>query len=63
MFKTAMRTRLQEGDSPAQALNGVQRALFPLEPPQMFVTVAVLQGDGTNRIQFRGGGASTGVAL
>lgn len=52
MFKTAMRTRLQEGDSPAQALNGVHRALFPLKPPQMFVTVAVLQGDGTNRIRF-----------
>ena len=52
MFKTSMRTRLQEGDSPAQALNGVHRALFPLKPPQMFVTVAVLQGDGTNRIQF-----------
>jgi serine phosphatase RsbU (regulator of sigma subunit) len=52
MFKTAMRTRLQEGDSPAQALNGVHRALFPLKPPQMFVTVAVLQGDGTNRVQF-----------
>jgi serine phosphatase RsbU (regulator of sigma subunit) len=52
MFKTAMRTRLQEGDSPAQALNAVHRALFPLKPPQMFVTVAVLQGDGTNRVQF-----------
>jgi serine phosphatase RsbU (regulator of sigma subunit) len=52
MFKTAMRTRLQEGDSPAQALNGVHRALFPLKPPQMFVTVAVLQGDDTNRVQF-----------
>jgi len=52
MFKTAMRTRLQEGDSPAQALSGVHRALFPLKPPQMFVTVAVLQGDGTNRIRF-----------
>ncbi len=52
MFKTAMRTRLQEGDSPAQALDSVHRALFPLKPPQMFVTVAVLQGDGTNRVQF-----------
>jgi len=52
MFKTAMRTRLQEGDSPAQALNGVQQALFPLKPPQMYVTVAVLQGDGAKRIQF-----------
>jgi phosphoserine phosphatase RsbU/P len=52
MFKISMRTRLQEGDSPAQALNGVHRALFPLKPPQMFVTVAVLQGDGSNRIQF-----------
>jgi len=30
MFKTAMRTRLLEGDSPAQALNSVHRALFPL---------------------------------
>jgi sigma-B regulation protein RsbU (phosphoserine phosphatase) len=52
MFKTAMRTRLQEGDSPAQALNGVHQALLPLKPPHMFVTVAVLQGDGTNRIRF-----------
>jgi len=52
MFKTAMRTRLQEGDSPAQALAGVQRALSPLKPPQMFVTVAALQSAGANRILF-----------
>src|SRR5215467_2734938 len=52
MFKTAMRTRLQEGDSPAQAFNGVQQALFPLKPAHMYVTVAALQCNGANRIQF-----------
>ena len=56
MFKTAMRTRLLEGDSPAQALNGVHRALFPLKPPQMFVTVALLQSTGANRMQFASAG-------
>jgi sigma-B regulation protein RsbU (phosphoserine phosphatase) len=56
MFKTAMRTRLQEGDSPAQALTGVHRALFPLKPPQMFVTVAVLQSTSANRILFASAG-------
>jgi serine phosphatase RsbU (regulator of sigma subunit) len=56
MFKTAMRTRLMEGDSPAQALNGVHRALFPLKPPQMFVTVAMLQNTGANRMQFASAG-------
>jgi serine phosphatase RsbU (regulator of sigma subunit) len=56
MFKTAMRTRLQEGDSPAQALDGVHRALFPLKPPNMFVTVAVLQSNEANRIHFASAG-------
>ena len=56
MFKTAMRTRLQEGDSPAQALNGVHRALFPLKPTNMFVTVAVLQSNTGNQIRFASAG-------
>jgi len=56
MFKTAMRTRLPEGDSPAQALNGVHRALFPLKPPNMFVTVAVLQSNTENQIHFASAG-------
>lgn len=56
MFKTAMRTRLLEGDSPAQALIGVHRALFPLKPSNMFVTVAVLQGNGSSHIQFTSAG-------
>jgi phosphoserine phosphatase RsbU/P len=56
MFKTAMRTRLQEGDSPAQALDGVHRALFPLKPSNMFVTVAALQSNGANQIHFASAG-------
>jgi len=56
MFKTAMRTRLQEGDSPAQALNGVQKALLPLKPSNMFVTVAVLQSNAANEIYFASAG-------
>jgi serine phosphatase RsbU (regulator of sigma subunit) len=56
MFKTAMRTRLQEGDAPAQALDGVHRALFPLKPPNMFVTVAVLQSNAANQIHFASAG-------
>ena len=56
MFKTAMRTRLQEGDSPAQALNGVQEALFPLKPSNMFVTIAVLQSNTANQIHFASAG-------
>jgi len=56
MFKTAMRTRLQEGDAPAQALDGVHRALFPLKPSSMFVTVAVLQSNASNQIHFASAG-------
>jgi sigma-B regulation protein RsbU (phosphoserine phosphatase) len=56
MFKTAMRTRLLEGDSPAQALNGVHKALFPLKPSNMFVTVAVLQSNRVNQIHFASAG-------
>lgn len=56
MFKTAMRTRLQEGDSPAQALTGVQRTLIPLKPASMFVTVAVLQSDAANQIRLASAG-------
>ena len=56
MFKTAMRTRLQEGDSPAEALNGVQRTLSPLKPANMFVTVAVLQCDAANQIRMASAG-------
>ncbi len=56
MFKTAMRTRLQEGDSPAQALNRVQQTLIPLKPASMFVTVAVLQSDAANRIRLASAG-------
>ena len=52
MFKTAMRMRLIAGDTPAQALNGVHQAMVPLKPPQMFATVAMLQGDGTDRVKF-----------
>ncbi|MBO0911729.1 MAG: serine/threonine-protein phosphatase [Acidobacteria bacterium] len=43
MFKTAMRTRLIEGDSPAQALEAVHKTLLPLKPPQMFITAAVVE--------------------
>jgi len=56
MFKTAMRTRLQEGDSPAQALDGVQRTLIPLKPANMFVTVAVLQSDAADQIRLASAG-------
>ena len=56
MFKTAMRTRLQEGDSPAEALDGVQQTLTPLKPANMFVTVAVLQSATANQIRFASAG-------
>jgi serine phosphatase RsbU (regulator of sigma subunit) len=52
MFKTAMRTRLLNGDSPARALDEVHRTLFPLKPPQMFITVAMLQSRGGMGMQF-----------
>lgn len=56
MFKTAIRTHLLQGDSPGQALSEVHRVLSPLKPPQMFVTVAVLQSMAANQIQFASAG-------
>ena len=56
MFKTAMRTRLVEGDSPAQALEAVHKTLLPLKPREMFITAAVVQRTEGGQILYASAG-------
>lgn len=52
MFKTSIRSRLDNGGSPGELLKEVHRALFPLKMPNMFATAGIWQLGSGNRVTY-----------
>jgi serine phosphatase RsbU (regulator of sigma subunit) len=56
MFKTALRAQISSGNSLAKMLEDVNRTLFPLKLQTMFVTAAILRGEGGGIVSFASAG-------